>query len=73
MVNVQPTNTKLEDRARRILVAVTGCTEARATQLLAEAGSLKVAIVMQQLGLPYAAAAARLARAGGILRKALAP
>lgn len=73
MVNVQPTNRKLEDRARRILIAIAGCDEARATQLLAEAGSLKVAIIMQRLELPYAAAAARLTRARGILRDALAP
>ncbi len=73
MVNVQPTNAKLQDRARRILIAVTGCEELRAAQLLAEAGSLKVAIVMERLGLPYAAASARLTRARGILRDALAP
>lgn len=72
MVNVQPTNAKLQDRARRILIAITGCDESRAAHLLAEAGSLKVAIVMQRLGLPYAAAAARLTRARGILRDALA-
>ena len=71
MVNVQPTNRKLEDRARRILINITGCDEPRAIQLLAEAGSLKTAIVMQRLGLSYAAAAARLTRAGGILRDAL--
>ena len=71
MVNVQPTNAKLQHRAHRILMAITGLDEPRAKQLLAEAGSLKIAIVMQQLGLPYAAAAARLKRASGILRDAL--
>ncbi len=71
MVNVQPTNAKLQDRALRILMAITGLDEPRAKQLLAEAASLKVAIVMQQLGLPYAAAAARLKRASGVLRNAL--
>lgn len=73
MVNVQPTNAKLQDRARRILMTITGCDEPRAAQLLAEAGSLKTAIVMQRCGLPYAAAAARLHRAHGNLRDALAP
>ncbi len=71
MVNVQTSNAKLVDRARRIIAAATGCDEARAAQLLTEAGSVKGAIVMQQLGLTYAAAAARLKRANGVLRKAL--
>ena len=73
MVDVRPTNAKLVDRARRIIAAVTGCDESTAARLLTEAGSVKVAIVMQQLGLPYAAAKARLARLGNSLRKALDP
>ncbi len=71
MVNVQPSNAKLADRARRIVQAATGCDEQRSAQLLAEAGSVKIAIVMERLTLPYAAAAARLKRAGGVLRQAL--
>jgi N-acetylmuramic acid 6-phosphate etherase len=71
MVNVQPTNAKLVDRARRIIAAATGCDEATAARLLSEAGSVKVAIAMQRLGLPYAAAMARLKHAGGSLRAAL--
>lgn len=71
MVNLQPSNAKLVDRARRIIAAATGCEDARAAQLLTEAGSVKGAIVMQQLGLTYAAAGARLKRAKGVLRKAL--
>ena len=71
MVNVQPSNAKLADRARRIIETATGCDERRAAQLLAESGSVKVAIVMERLGLPCAAAAARVERAGGVLREAL--
>ena len=71
MVNVQPSNAKLADRARRIIAAATGCDAPRAARLLTEAGSVKGAIVMQQLGLTYAAAAARLKRAKGVLRTAL--
>ena len=71
MVNVRPTNAKLADRARRIVVAATGCDFHLAEQLLREAGDVKTAIVMQRLALPYAAAAARLKRAGGKLRLAL--
>ncbi len=73
MVNVQPSNAKLVDRAERIIVAATGCAPARAAQLLREAGGVKTAIVMERLGLPYAAAAAKLKRARGVLREALAP
>jgi N-acetylmuramic acid 6-phosphate etherase len=71
MVNVQPTNAKLVDRAQRIIAAATGCDEETAARLLHEAGSVKVAIAMQRLGLPYAAAMARLKTAGGSLRAAL--
>jgi N-acetylmuramic acid 6-phosphate etherase len=71
MVNVQPTNTKLADRAARIIAAVTGVTEAQATRLLAEGGSVKAAIVMHRLGLSRADADTRLAAAHGRLREAL--
>ena len=73
MVNVQPTNAKLVDRARRIIVTATGCLPDRAAQLLTEAGSVKTAILMQQRSLPYAAAVARLKRLRGNLRQALDP
>ena len=71
MVNVQPTNAKLIDRARRIIAVATGCDAATAERLLREAGSVKVAILMQQRGLPYAAANSRLKRLRGNLRQAL--
>ena len=49
MVNVQPTNRKLEDRARRIIQAATGVAYDRAAELLDRAGrSVRVAIVMQK-------------------------
>ena len=73
MVDVQPTNRKLVDRAQRIIGEATGCDPETAASLLAASGSVKTAIVMQQLGLPYAAAAARLKRLGGNHRKALDP
>jgi N-acetylmuramic acid 6-phosphate etherase len=71
MVNVQPTNTKLADRAARIVAAVTGAPDVQAEQLLAEAGSVKAAIVMHRLGLTRIQAEARLAKAHGRLRAAL--
>ncbi len=71
MVNVQPTNAKLVDRAGRIVAAITGLDRERAGELLGEAGSVKTAVVMAMLGLSRAAAESRLAFAGGSLRKAL--
>ncbi len=47
MVNVQPTNAKLIDRAERIICAATGCERETAARLLAETKNVKTAIVMQ--------------------------
>ena len=71
MVNMQPTNAKLVDRAARIVSAITGLDRESAGRLLDEAGSVKTAVVMAKLGLSREAAETRLAAAGGNLRKAL--
>jgi N-acetylmuramic acid 6-phosphate etherase len=72
MVNVQPTNTKLADRARRIIAAATGCDAGVAARLLDRAGgSVKTAIAMQTLRLEREAAEERLTACGGSLRKVL--
>jgi N-acetylmuramic acid 6-phosphate etherase len=71
MVNVQPTNAKLLDRAQRIIAAATGVDAERAAALLKEAGSVKVAIAMQKLSLNRTAAEAKLAAAKGKLAAAL--
>ena len=72
MVNVQPTNAKLEDRARRIIEEAAGVTAERAAQLLEQAGrSVRTAIVMEKLGAGREDAERRLARAGGRIREAL--
>lgn len=71
MVNVQPTNAKLIDRAQRIIAAATGVDQPTAAKLLAEAGSVKTAIVMQKLSLNRAHAEAKLAAADGRLSAAL--
>ncbi len=73
MVNVQPTNAKLVDRAERIIVAATGCAREDAALLLREAGSVKAAIIMCRLKLPLPAAEALLAEHGGRLADALTP
>jgi N-acetylmuramic acid 6-phosphate etherase len=73
MVNVAPTNAKLVDRAQRIVATATGCDQDTAQRLLQEAGDVKIAIVMQRLGLPYAAARAKLKFHNSNLRAALKP
>ena len=72
MVNVQPRNTKLEDRARRIVAASAGVNYDSASELLRDAGGeVKTAIVMSRLKMDRAAAESRLAAAGGHLAEAL--
>ncbi len=71
MVNVQPTNAKLVDRARRIIMAATGVDQPTAAALLDKAGSVKTAIAMQKLSLDRAAAEAKLASANGSLGRLL--
>ncbi len=73
MVDLKPTSAKLVDRTRRIVAAATGCSDAEVTRLLEESGGeVKTAIVMGRLGLSPEAARARLARAKGHVRRALA-
>jgi N-acetylmuramic acid 6-phosphate etherase len=71
MVNVQPTNVKLRDRAVRIIAAVTGLGADEAASLLRIAGSVKTAIVMAKLEMDRDAAEKRLTAARGRLRSAL--
>lgn len=71
MVNVQPTNAKLVDRAQRIIMAATGVDQPGAARLLDEAGSVKTAIAMQKLSLDRATAEAELAAAKGSLGRLL--
>jgi N-acetylmuramic acid 6-phosphate etherase len=71
MVNVQPTNVKLANRAARIIATITGVDAAAAAQLLTQAGSVKTAVAMHRLGLTRNEAEARLAAHGGRLKDAL--
>jgi N-acetylmuramic acid 6-phosphate etherase len=72
MVNVQPTNEKLVDRAQRIIMAVTGAGREHAATLLAESGrNVRTAIVMGRLGVDRAEAEQRLKRCGGRVREAI--
>lgn len=72
MVNVQPKNAKLEDRATRIIVDASGVEYQQAGELLAASGNnVKTAIVMSRLGLAREAAERRLALVGGRISEAL--
>jgi N-acetylmuramic acid 6-phosphate etherase len=71
MVNVQPTNVKLADRAERIVLEITGLPRERAAALLTEAGSIKAAVLMHAHGLSREQAEALLRDAHGHLRHAM--
>jgi N-acetylmuramic acid 6-phosphate etherase len=72
MVNVQPSNRKLEERARRIVQRAAGVSYDRAAQLLEESGrSVRVAIVMEKRGVDRTEAERLLAAARGRVSEAL--
>jgi N-acetylmuramic acid 6-phosphate etherase len=71
MVNVQPTNDKLRDRAARIVSALTDLDIDAAANLLERAGAVKTAVVMQRLGVDREQAELRLRAAHGKLRSAI--
>jgi N-acetylmuramic acid 6-phosphate etherase len=72
MVNVQPTNSKLADRAQRIVAQAAGVDAQRAARLLEEAGNnVKTAVVMGRGGLTREEAEHRLESVGGVIVKAL--
>ena len=73
MVDVQPTNAKLRERAVRIVDDITGVGRAEAEKLLAAAGwRVKTAVVMGLAGVDADAAETRLEKAQGHVRAALA-
>jgi N-acetylmuramic acid 6-phosphate etherase len=72
MVNVQPKNAKLVDRARGIVARKAGVPYERAAELLAEAGNkVSTAILMGKLAIGREEAERRLAESGGRIRRAL--
>ena len=72
MVDVAVTNSKLEDRALRILADLAGVERARGRDLLAASGgSVKLALLMARHGLTAEEARTRLANCNGQLRSAL--
>jgi N-acetylmuramic acid 6-phosphate etherase len=74
MVNVQPTNSKLRARARRIVMDIAGCGRRAAQAALDEAeGDVKVAVMMVSRRLAAGGARLALEQTGGNLRRALEP
>jgi N-acetylmuramic acid 6-phosphate etherase len=72
MVNVHLKNSKLRERGVGILEKAAGIDRAAAEQVLAEAGSVQVALVMLKTRLSVAQAKHRLKQAGGNVRQAIA-
>ena len=72
MVDLRATNAKLADRSERIVAEVCGLTREQARTLLGLAnGSVKLAIVMQSLGVSADEAVKRLAERGGVIRRVI--
>jgi len=72
MVDLQATNEKLKDRSERILRVVCGVSREQARQLLDASGkSVKIAIVMQKLGVDREEALRRLDEHGGVIRRVI--
>jgi len=70
MVDVQPTNAKLLQRAERIVAAAAGASRERAADALKDAGqNVKLAIVMLKCGCSADAAVDYLAASDGFIRK----
>lgn len=74
MVDVQSTNNKLRDRARRIVIEATGLDEPEAARLLmASNDEVKTAIVATLLDIEPARARQRLSQTNGVIRDAIKP
>jgi len=72
MIDVQPTNLKLQERAKRIVILATGAHEKQAAEALAAAqGSSKLAIIMILAGVSAQEASRLLQCAHGFVAKAL--
>ena len=73
MVDLKATNAKLVDRSERIVAEVCGIPRGNARTLLKAAGKrVKIAIVMQKLGVDRERAERALADVGGVIRRAVA-
>lgn len=72
MVDLRAVNTKLRERARRIVTTLAGCSPEEADRLLVQSdGEVKTAVVMAQCGVPALQARQWLQQADGHLRRVL--
>jgi N-acetylmuramic acid 6-phosphate etherase len=72
MVDVQPTNAKLVERAKKIIMEAAEVSYERAAEALAESeGQVKVASVIALTGAPAAAAREALAQGDGFVKRAV--
>lgn len=72
MVNVQPANSKLRNRALRIIAQAASIDAVRAAEFLEKSGgTVKVAILMARLGMSREEAVERLRAADGRVSEAL--
>jgi N-acetylmuramic acid 6-phosphate etherase len=73
MVDLQLTNRKLVERAKRIIVLATGVSYERAAEILEQSGGhVKTGIVMAAEDIPPGEARKRITQAGGTVRGAIA-
>ena len=73
MVNLVPTNKKLEARAKALIQKIAGCTKERADLIWHECrGNTSAGILMELYGIPYDQAAHSLAGAHNNLHQAMA-
>lgn len=71
MVDMKPTNEKLQERAKKIVMEACGCNYDQASEVLKEAGDIKVAIVMMLTSCSKEEAIHRLQKSDGFVRKSL--
>ena len=72
MIDLQMTNEKLRERAKRIVMIITGVDYKEAESYLEQSGwHVKTALVMVKAGVSKEEAAARLKKAGGFVRAAI--
>ena len=72
MVDVQPKSAKLRDRAKRIVMHITGVSENKASDLLEQTGwDVKASIVMEKKGLSLEDSREMLEKHNGFLHEAL--
>lgn len=72
MIDLQMTNEKLKERAKRVVMTITGATYESAAEYLTKAGGhVKTALVMMKAGVSKQEAQERLGKADGFVRAAI--